>query len=139
MPPKGIILYGPPGTGKTLIVRALIHEVGAYFCSINGPEIVGKWYGESERRLRDVFEDARKHAPAVILIDELDALAPKRDEVHGEVERRIVATLLTLMDGITKQRGVVVVGTTNRPNAIDSALRRQGRFGHEIHIGVPDS
>jgi transitional endoplasmic reticulum ATPase len=136
--PKGIILCGPPGTGKTLIVRALIHEVGAYFCSINGPEIVGKWYGESESRLRDVFEEARKHAPAVILIDELDALAPKRDEVHGEVERRIVATLLTLMDGITKQRGVVVVGTTNRPNAIDSALRRQGRFGHEIHIGVPD-
>lgn len=137
--PKGIILYGPPGTGKTLIVRALIHEVGAHFCSINGPELLSMWYGESERRLRDVFEEARKYAPSVILIDELDALAPKREQVHGEMERRIVATLLTLMDGITKQRGVVVVGTTNRPNAIDSALRRQGRFGHEIHIGVPDS
>jgi transitional endoplasmic reticulum ATPase len=138
-PPKGIILYGPPGTGKTLVVRALINEVGAHFCALNGPEILSMWYGESERRLRDVFEEARKHAPAVILIDELDALAPKRDQVHGEMERRIVATLLTLMDGITKQRGVVVVGTTNRPNAIDSALRRQGRFGHEIYIGVPDS
>jgi transitional endoplasmic reticulum ATPase len=138
-PPRGVILYGPPGTGKTLIVRALIHEVGAHFCLINGPEIVGKWYGESEGRLRAVFEEARKHAPAVILIDELDALAPKRDQVQGEVERRIVATLLTLMDGMTKQRGVVVVGTTNRPDAIDSALRRQGRFGHEIHIGVPDA
>jgi transitional endoplasmic reticulum ATPase len=137
--PKGVILYGPPGTGKTLIVRALIHEVGAHFCSINGPEIVSMYYGESERHLRNVFDEALRHAPSVILIDELDALAPKRDEVHGDMERRIVATLLTLMDGITKQRGVVVVGTTNRPNAIDSALRRQGRFGHEIHIGVPDS
>ncbi|HWZ43538.1 MAG TPA: AAA family ATPase [Candidatus Saccharimonadales bacterium] len=137
--PKGVILYGPPGTGKTLIVRALIREVGAHFYSLNGPEILSMWYGESERRLRDVFEEARKHAPSVILIDELDALAPKRDEVHGDMERRIVATLLTLMDGITKQRGVVVVGTTNRPDAIDSALRRQGRFGHEIYIGVPDS
>jgi len=97
------------------------------------------WYGESEKRLRDVFEEARRHAPAVILIDELDAVAPKRDETHGDMERRIVATLLTLMDGIAKQKGVVVVGTTNRPNAIDSALRRQGRFGHEIHIGVPDT
>jgi transitional endoplasmic reticulum ATPase len=136
--PKGVILYGPPGTGKTLLVRALIHEVGAHFSYINGPEIVSMWYGESERKLRDVFEEARKHAPAVVLMDELDALAPKRDQVHGEVERRIVATLLTLMDGVNKQNGVVVVGTTNRPNAIDSALRRQGRFGHEIHIGVPD-
>jgi len=137
--PRGVILYGPPGTGKTLIVRALIHEVGAHFYSLNGPEIISMWYGESEKRLRDVFEEARRHAPAVILIDELDAVAPKRDETHGDMERRIVATLLTLMDGIAKQKGVVVVGTTNRPNAIDSALRRQGRFGHEIHIGVPDT
>lgn len=137
-PPKGIILCGPPGTGKTLMVRALLHEVGARFYHINGPEIIGKWYGESESRLREIFEEARKNAPALILIDELDAIAPKRDQVHGEVERRVVATLLTLMDGLNRQRGIVVVGTTNRPNAIDGALRRQGRFGHEIHIGVPD-
>ena len=137
--PKGVILHGPPGTGKTLMVRALIHEVGARFYYINGPEILSMWHGESERNLREVFEQARKSAPSVILIDELDSLAPKRDQVHAEVDRRIVATLLTLMDGISKEKGVVVVGTTNRPNAIDSALRRQGRFGHEIHIGVPDS
>ena len=142
MPPKGVILYGPAGTGKTLIMRALVNEVGAKFYSINGPEVYSMAYGESERRLRHVFEEAAKNVPALILIDELDALAPKRDSSTGgtgEVERRVVATLLTLMDGITKQPGIVVVGTTNRPNAIDTALRRQGRFGQEIHIGVPDA
>lgn len=141
MPPKGVILYGPAGTGKTLIMRALVNEVGAKFYSVNGPEIYGMWYGESEKHLRRIFEEAAKNIPALILIDELDALAPKRDSSgggNGEVERRVVATLLTLMDGITKQPGIVVVGTTNRPNAIDAALRRQGRFGQEIHIGVPD-
>ena len=142
MPPKGVILYGPAGTGKTLIMRALVNEVGAHFYSINGPEVYSMAYGESEKRLRHIFEEAAKNVPALILIDELDALAPKRDSSSGstgEVERRVVATLLTLMDGITKQPGIVVVGTTNRPNAIDTALRRQGRFGQEIHIGVPDA
>ena len=142
MPPKGVILYGPAGTGKTLIMRALVNEVGAKFYSINGPEVYSMAYGESERRLRKIFEEAAKNVPALILIDELDALAPKRDSSSGgtgEVERRVVATLLTLMDGITKQPGIVVVGTTNRLNAIDTALRRQGRFGQEIHIGVPDA
>lgn len=137
--PRGIILYGPPGTGKTLIARALATEVGAKFYSISGPEIYSMWYGESERKLREIFDEARKHSPAVILIDELDALIPKRDEVRGEVEKRVVATLLTLMDGLKHLKGVVVVGTTNRINSIDIAFRREGRFGHEIHIGIPDS
>ena len=137
--PRGIILYGPPGTGKTLIARALATEVGAKFFSISGPEIFSMWYGESERKLREVFEEARKNAPSVILIDELDALTPKRDSSHGELEQRIVASMLTLMDGLNQLKGVVVVGTTNRINSIDIALRREGRFGHEIHIGVPDT
>lgn len=136
--PRGIILYGPPGTGKTLIAKALSNEVGAKFYSVQGPEIVSALYGESERQLRDIFNDARSNAPAIILMDELDALAPKREETKGELERRLVATLLTLMDGLTELKGVVVIGTTNRVNSIDPALRRPGRFEHEIHIGVPD-
>lgn len=137
--PRGIILYGPPGTGKTLIARALATEVGAKFYSISGPEIYSMYYGESERKLREIFDEARKNSPAVILIDELDALIPKREETRGEVEKRVVATLLTLMDGLKHLKGVVVVGTTNRINSIDIAFRREGRFGQEIHIGVPDS
>jgi len=137
--PRGVILYGPPGTGKTLIASALATEVGAKFYAISGPEIFSMWYGESERKLREIFEEARKNAPSVILIDELDSLAPKREKAQGELEQRIVASLLTLMDGLKKLKGVVVVGTTNRINSIDAALRREGRFGHEVHIGVPDS
>lgn len=136
---KGLILFGPPGTGKTLIVKALANEVGAKFYSINGPEIYSKWYGESERTLRELFDNAAENAPSVILIDELDSLVPKRDSLHGEVEHRVVATFLTLMDGITKRKDVLVVGTTNRIDAIDMALRREGRFGNEIHIGVPNT
>lgn len=137
--PRGIILHGPPGTGKTLIARALATEVGAKFYSISGPEIFSMWYGESERKLREIFDEAQKNAPSVILIDELDALAPKRERAHGELEQRIVAAMLTLMDGLRQLKSVVVVGTTNRINSIDIALRREGRFGHEVHIGVPDS
>ncbi|MCW3998660.1 MAG: AAA family ATPase [Candidatus Bathyarchaeota archaeon] len=136
--PKGLILYGPPGTGKTLIAKALANEVGANFMSISGPEVYSTWVGESERKLREIFDEAEKKAPSVILIDEIDALAPKRGKSTGEVEPRLVATLLTLMDGLRQLKGVVVVGTTNRLNSIDEALRREGRFGHEIHIGVPD-
>ncbi len=136
--PRGIILHGPPGTGKTLIARALSNEVGAQFYSVRGPELLSAFFGESERQLRDLFERAHASAPAVILIDELDALAPKREQTQGEAERRLVATLLALMDGLTELRGVVVIGTTNRINALDPALRRPGRFEHEIHIGVPD-
>ncbi len=136
--PRGIILHGPPGTGKTLIAKALSNEVGAQFFSVRGPEILSAFFGESERHLRDLFERARAAAPAVILIDELDALAPKREQAQGETERRLVATLLSLMDGLTDMRGVVVIGTTNRLNALDPALRRPGRFEHEIHIGPPD-
>ena len=137
--PRGVILYGPPGTGKTLIARALAIEVGANFYSISGPEIFSMWYGDSERRLRDIFQEAQKNAPSVILIDELDALAPKRERAQGALEQRIVASLLTLMDGLKELKGVVVVGTTNRINSVDVALRREGRFGHEVHIGIPDS
>jgi transitional endoplasmic reticulum ATPase len=135
--PHGLILYGPPGTGKTLIVRVLASEVGAKIYTINGPEIVSKWYGDSEEKLRNIFQQARESAPSVILVDELDALVPNRNN-GGELERRIVATLLTLMDGLGSMRGVVVVGTTNRVNAIDPALRREGRFGQEVHVGAPD-
>ncbi len=137
--PRGVILYGPPGTGKTLIARALAIEVGAKFYSISGPEIFSMWYGESERKLRDIFEEAQKNAPSIILIDELDALVPKRERAQGDLEQRIVASMLTLMDGLKKLKGVVVVGTTNRINSIDVALRREGRFGHEVNIGIPDS
>lgn len=137
-PPKGVLLYGPPGTGKTLLARAVAHESEAFFTSINGPEIMGKAYGESEERLRQVFEEAEKNAPAIIFIDELDSIAPKRDEATGEVERRIVAQLLTLMDGLRARRKIIVIGATNRIDAIDPALRRTGRFDREIEIRIPD-
>ncbi|MDR3102372.1 MAG: CDC48 family AAA ATPase [Methanocalculaceae archaeon] len=136
-PPKGVLLYGPPGTGKTLIAKAVANESGAHFISIAGPEIISKYYGESEQRLREVFEEAEANAPAIIFIDELDSIAPRRADVSGEVERRVVAQLLTMMDGITDRGQVVVVGATNRPDAIDPALRRPGRFDREIEIGVP--
>ena len=137
-PPKGVILYGPPGTGKTLIAKAIANETGAHFVSINGPEIMSKFYGESEARLREVFQEAEQNAPSIIFIDELDAIAPKRGEVTGEVERRVVSQLLTLMDGLKSRGQVVVIGATNRIEAIDPALRRPGRFDREIRIGVPD-
>jgi transitional endoplasmic reticulum ATPase len=137
-PPKGVLLYGPPGTGKTLLARAVAHESEAYFTAINGPEIMGKAYGESEERLRQVFTEAEQHAPAIIFIDELDSIAPKRAEVTGEVERRIVAQLLTLMDGLRARRKVIVIGATNRVDAIDAALRRPGRFDREIEVRIPD-
>jgi transitional endoplasmic reticulum ATPase len=136
-PPKGVLLYGPPGTGKTLIAKAVANEAGAHFLSIAGPEIISKYYGESEKELREKFEEAEKHAPAVIFIDELDSIAPRRDEVVGEVERRVVAQLLTLMDGLSGRGNVIVIAATNREEAIDPALRRPGRFDREIEIGVP--
>jgi len=138
-PPRGILLYGPPGTGKTLIARAVANETGAFFFLINGPEIMSKLAGESESNLRRAFEEAEKNAPSIIFIDELDAIAPKRDKTHGEVERRIVSQLLTLMDGLKQRAHVVVMAATNRPNSIDVALRRFGRFDREIDIGIPDS
>ena len=137
-PPKGVLMYGPPGTGKTLIARAVANESGANFFSIAGPEIMSKYYGESEQRLREIFEEANKEAPSIIFIDELDSIAPKREEVTGEVERRVVAQLLTMMDGLEERGQVVVIGATNRIDAIDPALRRPGRFDREIEIGVPD-
>ncbi|MEM3398534.1 MAG: CDC48 family AAA ATPase [Nitrososphaerota archaeon] len=137
-PPKGVILYGPPGTGKTLIAKAIANETGAHFISINGPEIMSKFYGESEARLREVFQEAEQNAPSIIFIDELDAIAPKRSEVTGEVERRVVSQLLALMDGLKGRGQVIVIGATNRIEAIDPALRRPGRFDREIRIGVPD-
>ncbi|CVK32952.1 Protein CdcH (fragment) [Methanoculleus bourgensis] len=136
-PPKGVLLYGPPGTGKTLIAKAVASESGAHFISIAGPEVISKYYGESEQRLREVFEEARQNAPAIIFIDELDSIAPRREEVTGEVERRVVAQLLTMMDGLEERGQVVVIGATNRLDAIDPALRRPGRFDREIEIGVP--
>ncbi|MDO9097862.1 MAG: CDC48 family AAA ATPase [Candidatus Methanoperedens sp.] len=137
-PPKGVLMHGPPGTGKTLIAKAVANESGANFFSIAGPEIMSKYYGESEQRLREIFEQANKDAPSIIFIDELDSIAPKREEVTGEVERRIVAQLLTMMDGLEERGQVVVIGATNRIDAIDPALRRPGRFDREIEIGVPD-
>jgi transitional endoplasmic reticulum ATPase len=137
-PPKGLLLYGPPGCGKTLIARAVANETGAYFILINGPEIMSKLAGESESNLRRAFEEAEKHAPAIIFIDEIDSIAPKRDKANGEVERRIVSQLLTLMDGLKSRASVIVIGATNRPNTIDPALRRFGRFDREIDIGIPD-
>ncbi len=137
-PPKGVLLHGPPGTGKTLIARAVASEADAQFFHIAGPEIMGRYHGESEQRLRDVFEQAQKQAPSIVFIDEIDSIAPKREEATGEVERRIVAQLLTLMDGLEPRQNVVVIGATNRPNALDEALRRPGRFDREIVIGVPD-
>ncbi|KAJ3604366.1 hypothetical protein NHX12_029107 [Muraenolepis orangiensis] len=138
-PPRGILLYGPPGTGKTLIARAVANETGAFFFLINGPEIMSKLAGESESNLRKAFEEAEKNAPAIIFIDELDAIAPKREKTHGEVERRIVSQLLTLMDGLKQRAHVIVMAATNRPNSIDPALRRFGRFDREVDIGIPDS
>ncbi len=137
-PPKGVLLYGPPGTGKTLIAKAVANEVDAHFISISGPEIMSKYYGESEQRLREIFEEAKENAPSIIFIDEIDSIAPKREEVTGEVERRVVAQLLALMDGLEARGDVIVIGATNRPDAIDPALRRPGRFDREIEIGVPD-
>ena len=137
-PPKGVLLYGPPGTGKTLLAKAVANESNAYFISINGPEIMSKFYGESEARLREVFQKAQENAPSIIFIDEIDAIAPKREEVTGEVERRVVSQLLALMDGLEARGQVIVIGATNRPNAVDPALRRPGRFDREIEIGVPD-
>ncbi|HLQ11171.1 MAG TPA: CDC48 family AAA ATPase, partial [Ktedonobacteraceae bacterium] len=137
-PPKGVLLYGPPGTGKTLIARVVAAETNAAFFVINGPEIINKFYGESESRLRAVFQEAQRKAPSIIFIDELDALAPKRTEMGGEVERRIVGQLLALMDGLTSRGQIVLIGATNQPNALDTALRRPGRFDREIALRVPD-
>ncbi|MBV8821155.1 MAG: CDC48 family AAA ATPase [Chloroflexi bacterium] len=137
-PPKGVLLYGPPGTGKTLIARVVAAETNAAFFVINGPEIINKFYGESESRLRSIFQEAQRRAPSIIFIDELDALAPKRTEIGGEVERRIVGQLLALMDGLASRGQIVVIGATNQPNALDSALRRPGRFDREIMLRVPD-
>jgi len=137
-PPKGVLLYGPPGTGKTLIAKAVASETDANFIPISGPEIMSKFYGESEKRLREIFDEAEENAPSIIFLDELDAIAPKREEVTGEVERRVVAQLLSLMDGLKARGQVIVIGATNRPNALDPALRRGGRFDREIEIGIPD-
>ena len=137
-PPRGVLLHGPPGTGKTLIAKAVASETNAHFTSINGPEIISKYYGESEKQLREIFEEAAANTPAIIFIDELDSIAPKREDVSGEVERRVVAQLLTLLDGMQGRDNVVVIGATNRQDAIDPALRRPGRFDREIEIGVPD-
>ena len=136
-PPKGVLLHGPPGTGKTLIARAVANESGANFISINGPEIMSKYYGQSEQKLREIFTKAEESEPSIIFIDEIDSIAPKREEVQGEVERRVVAQLLTLMDGLKERRHVIVIGATNRIDAVDPALRRPGRFDREINIGVP--
>jgi transitional endoplasmic reticulum ATPase len=136
--PKGVLLHGPPGTGKTLLAKAVANETNANFYTIGGPEIMSKYYGESEERLRNVFQQAEQNAPSIIFIDEIDSIAPKREEVTGEVERRIVAQLLSLMDGMSSRGKVVVIGATNRVNAVDPALRRPGRFDREIEIGVPD-
>jgi len=137
-PPRGVLLYGPPGTGKTLLAKAVAHESDASFFAINGPEILGKHYGESEERLRDLFTQAGETAPSIVFIDEIDSIAPKRAEVTGELERRIVAQLLTLMDGLQGRRNVIVIGATNRVDAIDAALRRPGRFDREIEVRIPD-
>ncbi|MGB7789255.1 CDC48 family AAA ATPase [Methanoregula sp.] len=137
-PPKGVLLYGPPGTGKTLIAKAVANEVDAHFITLSGPEIMSKYYGESEKGLREKFEEAEQNAPAIIFIDEIDAIAPKRAEVQGEVERRVVAQMLALMDGLKGRGQVIVIAATNLPDSIDPALRRGGRFDREIEIGIPD-
>jgi transitional endoplasmic reticulum ATPase len=137
-PPKGVLLHGPPGTGKTLMARAVANEIDAYFTDISGPEIMSKYYGESEEQLREVFEEATENSPAVVFIDEIDSIAPKRGETSGDVERRVVAQLLSLMDGLEERGQVIVIGATNRVDALDPALRRGGRFDREIEVGVPD-
>lgn len=137
-PPKGVLLHGPPGTGKTMIAKAVANETEANFVSISGPEIISKYYGESEKHLREIFDEAEKTAPTIIFIDEIDSIAPKREEVTAEVERRVVAQLLSLMDGLKTRGKVIVIAATNRPNAVDPALRRGGRFDREIEIGIPD-
>src|SRR3989338_5042182 len=137
-PPKGVLLHGPPGTGKTLLAKAVANESEANFTLLNGPEVMSKFYGESEKKIRDLFEEAEKNAPSIIFIDELDAIAPKREDVQGEVERRVVSQLLTMMDGLKTRGKVVVIGATNRPNSLDPALRRPGRFDREVSINVPD-
>ena len=139
LPPKGVLLHGPPGTGKTLLARAVAAESRVHFIHLNGPEIMRKFYGESEARLREVFEEAARRAPAIIFIDEIDAVAPKRAEVVGEVEKRVVAQLLGLMDGFVARGQVIVIGATNIPEVLDPALRRPGRFDREIEIGVPNA
>ena len=136
--PKGVLMYGPPGTGKTLLAKAVAGETNSHFISLSGPEIMGKYYGESEERLRDIFKQAEENAPSIIFIDEVDSIAPKREEVTGEVEKRIVSQLLTLMDGMKSRGKVVVIAATNRPDSIDPAIRRPGRFDREIEIGIPD-
>ncbi|MFH1835125.1 MAG: CDC48 family AAA ATPase [Methanobacteriota archaeon] len=137
-PPKGVLLYGPPGTGKTLLAKAVASETNAHFIPVAGPEIMDKFYGESERRLREIFEEAQQNAPSIIFIDEIDSIAPKREETKGEVERRVVAQLLSLMDGLIARGNVIVIAATNREDSIDPALRRPGRFDREIELGVPD-
>ena len=136
--PKGVLMYGPPGTGKTLLAKAVAGETNSHFISLSGPEIMGKYYGESEERLREIFKQAEENAPSIIFIDEIDSIAPKREEVTGEVEKRIVSQLLTLMDGMKSRGKVVVIAATNRPDSIDPAIRRPGRFDREIEIGIPD-
>ena len=136
--PKGVLLYGPPGTGKTLLAKAVANESNAHFISISGPEIMSKFYGESEARLREIFKEAREKAPSIVFVDDIDSIAPKREEVTGEVERRVVSQMLSLMDGLEARGKVIVISATNRPNAIDPALRRPGRFDREIEIKVPD-
>ncbi|MGI0021331.1 MAG: AAA family ATPase, partial [Nitrososphaeraceae archaeon] len=136
--PKGVLLYGPPGTGKTLLAQAVANESNAHFISISGPEIMSKFYGESEARLREIFKEAREKSPSIIFVDEIDSIAPKREEVTGEVERRVVSQMLSLMDGLEARGKVIVISATNRPNAIDPALRRPGRFDREIEIKVPN-
>jgi len=136
-PPKGVLLYGPPGTGKTLLAKAVATETDAHFILLNGPEIMSKFYGESEKKIRTLFEEAEKNAPSIIFIDEIDAIAPKREDVQGEVERRVVSQILTMMDGLNARGKVIVIGATNRINALDEALRRPGRFDREIEVGVP--
>ena len=135
--PKGVLLYGPPGTGKTLLAKAVANESNAHFISISGPEIMSKFYGESEARLREIFKEAREKSPTIVFIDEIDSIAPKREEVTGEVEKRVVSQMLSLMDGLEARGKVIVIAATNRPNAIDPALRRPGRFDREIEIKVP--
>ena len=137
-PPKGVLLHGPPGTGKTMIAKAVATETNAHFTSINGPEIISKYYGESEKQLREIFDEAANNAPAIVFVDEIDSICPKREDVSGEVERRVVAQMLTLMDGMQGRDNVIVIGATNRRDAMDPALRRPGRFDREIEIGVPD-